>query len=83
MNLLRALLEAYIHKFQVIFLGAGALTIAAGGATFLSKFITSILELRPESNEFLLPLCFLVIAAGEFFAYQRYLRWRFFKDLTK
>jgi hypothetical protein len=83
MNLIRALVEAYIHKFQLVLLISGAMVIATIGGVILSKLIIWVLGLHPGMIDSILPVCFLVVLAGEAFAYQRYLRWRFFKDLTK
>jgi hypothetical protein len=53
------------------------------GGGILSKLIVWILGLRPSTIDSLLPVCVLLVAAGLGYAYLRYLRWRFFKDLTK
>jgi hypothetical protein len=83
MNLIRALVATYIHKLQVVLLFAGGIMIAATGGGILSKLIVWILGLRPSTIDSLLPVCFLLVAVGLGYAYLRYLRWRFFKDLTK
>jgi hypothetical protein len=83
MNLIRALVAAYIHELQVVLLFCSGVVIAAIGAGVLGKLIVWILGLRPNTIDALLPVCFLAVAIGLGYAYMRYLRWRFFKDLTK
>ena len=83
MNLIRALVAAYIHKLQVVLLFCGGAIISAIGGGVLSRLIVWILGLRPNTIDALLPVCFLAVATGLGYAYLRYLRWRFFKDLTK
>ena len=83
MNLIRALVAVYIHELQVVLLLCGGVVIAAIGANVLGKLIVWVLGLRPSTIDSLLPVCVLLVAAGLGYAYLRYLRWRFFKDLTK
>jgi hypothetical protein len=83
MNLIRALVAVYIHELQVVLLFAGGIITAVIGGGILSKLIVWILGLRPSTIDSLLPVCVLLVAAGLGYAYLRYLRWRFFKDLTK
>src|SRR6516162_2002895 len=80
MNLIRALVAAYIHELQVVLLFCSGVVIAAIGAGVLGKLIVWILGLRPNTIDALLPVCFLAVAIGLGYAYMRYL---FFKDLTK
>ena len=83
MNLIKALVAAYIHKLQVVLLFAGGVIIAAIGGGILSKLSVWILGLRPSTIDSLLPVCVLLVGACLGYAYLRYLRWRFFQDLTK
>jgi hypothetical protein len=82
-NFLRALVLYYVHEFQRLLLLLAAIVIATiiGGIT--SKLIIWILGLHPGTIDSLLPICILLVLVGEAFTYQRYLRWRFFKDLTE
>jgi hypothetical protein len=83
MNFLRALLLYYVHEFRLLLLLLGALVIAMIIGVITSKLIIWILGLHPGTIDSLLPICLLLVLVGEAFTYQRYLRWRFFKDLTE
>jgi hypothetical protein len=83
MNFLRALLLYYVDEFRRLLLVLAAIVIAMLGTALLSAVISFVFGLGSDKLDFLLPVCFLAVLAGEAFAYQRYLRWRFFKDLTK
>ena len=80
---MEALFRAYLANLKLGAQILGAIVIAALVTSAIGKLILLIPGIDADAREYIGPMVFIVCFVGVVWGYDRYRRWRFFKNLGK